>query len=340
MKKLIIIDIGETIFEKEECVFAPAVIQNLVKIQNNASEPFVLTDSMGVCDREDVIPKLEILERENITFFKENDNIRIFKGINNLMPLIDKNKLALKPVVLISSRKDLLEEAAGKDIQTVWFNNNESAGSGFNKISSSWKEITGWLIFDMKNSCRERNTGETKVKVNLSLDGSGNSEISTGLGFFDHMLDQIARHSGSNLRIEAKGDLEVDEHHTVEDTAIVLGEAFNEALGDKTGFERYGFALPMDDSATMVLVDFGGRPDLVWKVKFYREKIGDMPTELFYHFFKSFAIGARCNLYIKAKGKNEHHKIEATFKAFARAIKMAIRREAESDFLPSTKGIL
>ena len=200
--------------------------------------------------------------------------------------------------------------------------------------------ITDWLVIPQRTSIRERSTKETSIRVEINLDGTGKADISTGLGFFDHMLDQIARHSGCDLSIKVNGDLDVDEHHTLEDTAIALGEAFAEALGNKMGIERYGFALPMDDCAAMVLLDFGGRPELVWKAKFRREKVGELPTEMFSHIFKSFAIGAKCNLYIKAKGKNEHHKIEAIFKALARAIKMAIKREAGADFLPSTKGML
>jgi imidazoleglycerol-phosphate dehydratase/histidinol-phosphatase len=186
----------------------------------------------------------------------------------------------------------------------------------------------------------ERNTAETRITVELNLDGSGNYTISTGLGFFDHMISQLSRHSGCDLAVSVTGDLEVDEHHTIEDTALALGEAFYLALGTKRGIERYGFALPMDDCAAQVLLDFGGRPWLVWDASFHREMIGEMPTEMFLHFFKSFSDAARCNLNIKASGKNEHHKIEAIFKALARAIKMAIRRDVFDSNLPTTKGIL
>jgi imidazoleglycerol-phosphate dehydratase/histidinol-phosphatase len=174
----------------------------------------------------------------------------------------------------------------------------------------------------------------------LDLDSGKKSSISTGLGFFDHMLDQIARHSGIELIIAVEGDLKVDEHHTVEDTAIALGEAFYVALGSKMGIERYGFALPMDDCMAQVLIDFGGRPWIVWQAEFQRERVGDMPTELFFHFFKSFSDASKCNLNIKAEGTNEHHKIEAIFKAFAKAIKMAIKRDVFNYELPSTKGVL
>jgi imidazoleglycerol-phosphate dehydratase/histidinol-phosphatase len=183
-----------------------------------------------------------------------------------------------------------------------------------------------------------RTTKETDIKIDLNLDGNGKSAVSTGLGFFDHMLDQLSRHGNLDLVVKVKGDLHIDEHHTIEDTALALGEAFLKALGDKRGIERYGFCLPMDDCLAQVALDFGGRPWLVWEAEFKREKIGEMPTEMFYHFFKSFSDASKCNLNIKAEGTNEHHKIEAIFKAFAKAIKMAVKREGNQ--LPSTKGIL
>ena len=184
----------------------------------------------------------------------------------------------------------------------------------------------------------KRQTKETKITVELNLDGSGKSEISTGISFFDHMLEQLAKHGNVDLKINAKGDLHIDEHHTIEDAAITLGEAFALALADKRGLERYGFALPMDDCLAQVAIDFGGRNWCVWEAEFKREMIGKMPTEMFFHFFKSFSDKAVCNLNIKAEGANEHHKIEAIFKAFAKAIKMAVRRDIASDALPSTKG--
>ncbi|HWC54130.1 MAG TPA: imidazoleglycerol-phosphate dehydratase HisB, partial [Chitinophagaceae bacterium] len=186
----------------------------------------------------------------------------------------------------------------------------------------------------------ERHTNETQITIDLDLDGSGKTEISTGLNFFDHMLDQLGRHSGIDLKIKVNGDLQVDEHHTIEDTAIALGEAFAKALGNKAGIERYGFVVPMDDSLAQVAIDFGGRSWLVWDASFKREKIGDMPTEMFYHFFKSFSDAAKCNLNIKVEGDNEHHKIESIFKALARAIKMAVKRDTNNMQLPSTKGII
>jgi len=185
-----------------------------------------------------------------------------------------------------------------------------------------------------------RKTKETDITITVNIDGAGDSSISTGIPFFDHMLDQIARHGNMDVTIQVKGDLEVDEHHTIEDTMIALGEVFAKALGNKLGIERYGFCLPMDDCLAQVAIDFGGRNWLVWDADFKREKIGEMPTEMFYHLFKSFTDGARCNLNIKAEGINEHHKIEAIFKAFAKAIKAAVKRDSEKMILPSTKGML
>jgi imidazoleglycerol-phosphate dehydratase/histidinol-phosphatase len=207
-------------------------------------------------------------------------------------------------------------------------------------ITESWDEIYAMVAAKNRQANVIRKTRETEIQVKLELDGKGNASLSTGLGFFDHMLEQIARHSGCNLTIEAKGDLHVDEHHTIEDAALALGEALHKALGDKTGIGRYGFMLPMDDCLAQVAIDFSGRSGLVWNVTFGREKIGDVPTEMFYHFFKSFSDTARCNLNIKAEGSNEHHKIEAVFKAFARALKMAVQKDIYSDQLPSTKGVL
>ena len=206
--------------------------------------------------------------------------------------------------------------------------------------TDNWLKIYEFLLAGIRKAEVQRNTNETQISVELDLDGGKKSFISTGLGFFDHMLEQISRHAGITLSIEVKGDLHVDEHHTIEDTALALGEAFHTALGSKRGIERYGYALPMDDCLAQVLLDFGGRPWLVWDADFKREHVGDMPTEMFYHFFKSFSDPARCNLNIKAEGTNEHHKIEAIFKALARAIKMAIRRDVFKYELPSTKGVL
>jgi len=203
-----------------------------------------------------------------------------------------------------------------------------------------WQAVYTYLRTKIRSTTVSRKTKETDIYVALNADGLGKSKISTGLGFFDHMLEQIAKHGQLDLEITVKGDLNVDEHHTIEDTAIVLGQAFNEVLQDKTGMNRYGFTLPMDDCLAQVAIDFGGRNWLVWNADFRREKVGDMPTEMFMHFFKSFSDAAKCNLNIKAEGTNEHHKIEGIFKAFAKAVKMAVKRDINSTVLPSTKGIL
>lgn len=207
-------------------------------------------------------------------------------------------------------------------------------------ITDSWDCIAEFLRAGSRKATVVRTTSETDIRITLDLDGNGRADISTGLGFFDHMLEQISRHSGIDLEIHVKGDLHVDEHHTIEDTALALGEALHKALGDKRGIERYGFMLPMDDCNCTLALDFGGRPWLVWEAEFRRERIGDMPTEMFLHFFKSLSDAARMNLYIKAEGLNEHHKIEGIFKALARALKAAVRRDIFRFTLPSTKGTL
>ena len=236
--------------------------------------------------------------------------------------------------------------------KAIWLNNNPSLGA--NEIGEksaelkpvialetrSWEDIYNFLKLGLRKVVHDRNTNETKIHIELNLDGNCHADISTGLGFFDHMLQQISRHGKLDLAIRVKGDLEVDEHHTIEDVGIALGEAFAKALADKKGIDRYGFALPMDDADAKVLIDFGGRNWVVWNAEFSREKIGEMPTEMFFHFFKSFSDAARCNLNIECHGENEHHKIEAIFKAFARAIRMAVKRDPLSNYLPSTKGML
>ncbi|SFG89761.1 bifunctional histidinol-phosphatase/imidazoleglycerol-phosphate dehydratase HisB [Pedobacter insulae] len=206
--------------------------------------------------------------------------------------------------------------------------------------TKNWEDIYTFLRAGARQIKHHRKTNETDIAIELDLDGVGKATIKTGLNFFDHMLDQIARHGGMDLKVIANGDLHIDEHHTIEDTGIALGEAFAKALGNKLGIERYGFCLPMDDCLAQVAIDFGGRNWIVWDTEFKREKVGDMPTEMFYHFFKSFSDAAKCNLNVKAEGDNEHHKIEAIFKAFAKAIKMAVKRDAEKLVLPSTKGLL
>lgn len=206
--------------------------------------------------------------------------------------------------------------------------------------TDSWDAIYSFLKLGLRQVEHERNTKETKIKVVINLDGTGKANIHTGLGFFDHMLEQIARHGAIDLNIHCDGDLHIDEHHTIEDIGLALGEAFAKGLTDKRGMERYGFALPMDEAEAKVLIDFGGRNWIVWDAQFSREKVGEMPTEMFFHFFKSFSDAAKCNLNISCQGENEHHKIEAIFKAFAKAIKMAVRRDPHSNQLPSTKGVL
>ena len=203
-----------------------------------------------------------------------------------------------------------------------------------------WEAIYNYLKLPPRKIIHQRNTNETKIKVEVNLDGTGKSAVNTGLAFFDHMLDQLARHGNMDLNIECNGDLHIDEHHSIEDTGIALGEAIAQALGNKRGIERYGFLLPMDDCLAQVAIDFGGRNWIEWEAEFKREKIGEMPTEMFYHFFKSFSDAAKCNLNIKAAGENEHHKIESIFKAFAKSIKMAVKRDINNNALPTTKGLL
>ncbi len=215
----------------------------------------------------------------------------------------------------------------------------ERLGEQIALVAREWAEIANYLIRTERSAVVRRSSRETDIRVELELYGTGRSEIDTGLGFYDHMLDQLARHSGADLKVSCKGDLRVDEHHTVEDTALVLGQAFRQAWGDLKGMNRYGFVLPMDDAEASVSIDLGGRPFLKWETEFSRERVGDLPTELFPHIFRSFADGARCTLHIKASGDNEHHKIEAIFKALARALRQALTRTGGEE-VPSTKGTI
>jgi len=258
----------------------------------------------------------------------------------------------LKKSYVIGDRITDVQLAVNLGCKAIWLKQNPNLGS--KEVTSSeeeleaavaletthWKEIYEFLKSGLRKVNHVRKTNETEIAIELNLDGSGTANIETGLHFFDHMLDQIARHGLIDLTIHAKGDLHIDEHHTIEDTGIALGEAFTKALGNKRGIERYGFALPMDESQAKVLIDFGGRNWIVWNANFSREKVGDMPTEMFFHFFKSFSDAAKCNLNIECRGENEHHKIEAIFKAFAKAIKMAVKKDPLKDYLPSTKGML
>ena len=250
---------------------------------------------------------------------------------------------------VIGDRLTDMELAKNLKTKGIFIANDEVLGmeevsgdlNGFVSLKTvSWEAIYHFLKLEQRITIQKRTTNETDIQLSLNLDGSGKSEISTGIEFFDHMLDQLARHGGMDISLQVKGDLEVDEPLTIEDTAIVLGEAFSMALGNKLGMERYGFCLPMDDCLAQVAIDFGGRNWLVWDAEFKREMIGKMPTEMFLHFFKSFSDGAKANLNIKASGTNEHHKIEAIFKSFAKAIKVAVKRDPDKMILPSTKGSL
>jgi imidazoleglycerol-phosphate dehydratase / histidinol-phosphatase len=285
------------------------------------------------------------------TFPHENKNTRK-PGIGMLKHYFDEEKYDLKNSFVIGDRLTDVELAKNLGCHAIFINNFQELGTGEITVSQNdlkeiisletqkWEEIYSFLKLPQRKFSHKRNTNETKIEVEINIDGNGKADIKTGLGFFDHMLEQVAKHSGMDLKIHCDGDLHIDEHHTIEDVALAFGEAMLSALGDKRGIERYGFLLPMDDCLAQVAIDFGGRSWLVWDVEFKREKIGEMPTEMFYHFFKSFSDASKSNLNIKAEGTNEHHKIEAIFKAFAKAIKMAIRRDPLNNSLPTTKGLL
>jgi imidazoleglycerol-phosphate dehydratase/histidinol-phosphatase len=263
---------------------------------------------------------------------------------------LDTSQYDLENSYVIGDRVTDIELAKNIGAKGIFIGNDttlgasETSGDPLQKTTvlstTDWEEIYTFLKLASRTATLKRTTHETDIEIELNLDGTGNSQIDTGIAFFDHMLDQLARHGQMDLNIRVQGDLEVDEHHTIEDTAIALGETFAAALGNKLGIERYGFCLPMDDCLAQVSIDFGGRNWLVWETEFKREMVGKMPTEMFMHFFKSFTDGAKANLNIKAEGGNEHHKIEAIFKAFAKAIKAAVKRDTEKMILPSTKGML
>lgn len=270
-----------------------------------------------------------------------------------LTQYFDTEKYDLKNSYTIGDRKNDVLLGHNLGAKAIWLNNHSNLGGGeFTEAeqeiikntvaleTTDWQEVYEFLKLGERVVEHRRATKETDIYIKLNLDGTGEAKVSTGLHFFDHMLDQIARHGSLDLEVVANGDLHIDEHHTIEDTGIALGEVFATALGNKKGIERYGFCLPMDDCLAQVAIDFGGRNWIVWEADFKREKIGEMPTEMFYHFFKSFSDAAKCNLNIKAEGVNEHHKIEAIFKAFAKAIKMAVKRDVNNMVLPSTKGLL
>ncbi len=273
-----------------------------------------------------------------------------FPGVLSLMKMLPPEEFDL--IVVAPEEKPFTPEISalleGEGMVTIGYDELsrvkadyliDDTNRAFGDIAE-FKNLLASVRFGERAVKLERKTSETEIEISLDLDGKGTSEINTGIGFFDHMLMQIAQHGSLSLLVVARGDLNVDEHHTVEDTGILLGEAFNRALGSKLGIARYGFVLPMDESRAEVIIDFGGRIDLVWNLSFLREKIGDMPTEMFKHFFKSFAASAKCSLHVSASGENEHHKIEGVFKAFARAVKMAVRRDVTEYRLPSSKGVL
>ena len=298
-------------------------------------------------EQEGIVFKEQIIDR---TFAKDNAPTR--KPNTGLLTNYFSEEYDLANSFVLGDRMTDIELAKNLGAQGIFINDNNTEGEDELTVeknelekyialeSNDWEEIYQFLKVQDRTGGIIRNTNETKIQIDLNLDGTGKSDISTGISFFDHMLDQIARHGQLDLNIQVDGDLEVDEHHTIEDTAIALGEVFAETLGNKLGIERYGFCLPMDDCLAQSAIDFGGRNWLVWEADFKREMVGKMPTEMFFHFFKSFTDGARCNLNIKAEGTNEHHKIEAIFKAFAKAIKMAVKRDVEKMILPSTKGLL
>jgi imidazoleglycerol-phosphate dehydratase/histidinol-phosphatase len=273
-------------------------------------------------------------------------------GTGMLAKYIGNDAYDLLNSYVIGDRITDVQLAKNLGCKAIWLNNDPALGGA--EISDSrrdlegaialetpdWSRIYEYLKLGLRHVVYERDTNETQIRIELNVDGSGKADITTGLGFFDHMLDQIARHGKMDLTIRANGDLHIDEHHTIEDTGIALGEAFARALADKRGMERYGFALPMDEADAKVLIDFGGRSWIVWNAEFRRERIGEMPTEMFFHFFKSFSDAAKCNLHIECRGENEHHKIEAIFTALAKAIRMAVKRDPLSNYLPSTKGVL
>jgi imidazoleglycerol-phosphate dehydratase/histidinol-phosphatase len=368
MKKVLFIDRDGTLVDEpedfqldafEKLKFLPGVITNLARIAAELDYELVMVsnqDGLGTGS----FPEARFYPVQNfILHTLENEGV-VFSEICIDRSFAAENRPTRKPDTgllqkyLIGGQYDLANSFVIGDRETdVKLAKNLGAKAIFIKnpnfdlpetgnvfIAESWRAIYEFLKLPARKVTHARSTKETKIKVELNLDGSGEAEIETGISFFDHMLEQVARHGAMDLKIAVRGDLEVDEHHTVEDVAITLGEAFSLALKDKRGMQRYGFCLPMDDCLAQVALDFGGRNWIVWEADFRREIIGKMPTEMFFHFFKSFSDKALCNLNIKAEGTNEHHKIEAIFKAFAKALRLAVRRDAASDNLPTTKGVL
>ena len=377
MKKLLFIDRdGTLVLEPEDyqvdsfqkLKFYPQVFTFLSKIAKELDYELVMVtnqDGLGTDSHpeENFWPIqnfiIETFENEDVkfedifidkTFAKDNAPTRK-PNTGLLTKYFDKDTYDLENSFVIGDRITDVKLAKNLNSKAIFINNDETLGAEEildnddleNVIAlktTSWKAIYEFLKLKNRTSEIIRNTNETKIKINLNLDGTGKSNIDTGIAFFDHMLDQIAKHGQMDLEIKVDGDLEVDEHHTIEDTGIALGEAFYQALGNKLGIERYAFVLPMDDCLAQVTLDFGGRNWIVWNAEFKREMIGKMPTEMFFHFFKSFSDSAKANLNIKAEGDNEHHKIESIFKAFAKCLKSAVKRDSEKMILPSTKGML
>lgn len=367
-KKILFIDRDGTLIQEppitfqvddlSQLSFLPGAIRNLYKICTEMDYiPVMVTNQDGL--GTDKYPQanfdavqnkmLEILGNEGIHFyaihidrsFPEEKLPTRKPGTAMLMPYMNGD-YDLANSFVIGDRNTDVQLAQNLGCKAIFLKNYEAPAqsNALAAETNSWDEVYQYLRGQYRTAAIKRNTTETQIDISLQLDGSGRYAIDTGIDFFNHMLEQLARHSGIDLSVTAKGDLHIDEHHTIEDVAIALGSAFSEALGKKAGINRYGFCLPMDDCLAQVAIDFGGRPWLVWEADFTREKIGDMPTEMFYHFFKSFSDGARCNLNIKAEGSNEHHKAEAIFKALAKSIKMAIKKETTEMSIPSTKGIL
>ena len=350
----------------EKLVFYPEVFTYLAKIAKELDFELVMVtnqDGLGTASfpEETFWPVQDFLiqsfKNEGVLFSEilidkslPADNAPTRKPRTAMMNhYLDTADYDLKNSFVIGDRLTDMELAKNLGSQGIFIANDPELGQDETTANAdlpivltttSWKDIYAFLKLEQRQFDYERKTNETDIKLKLNLDGTGKSSIDTGIAFFDHMLDQLARHGSMDIELEVKGDLEVDEHHTIEDTAIALGEGFAQALGNKLGIERYGFCLPMDDCLAQVAIDFGGRNWLVWETEFKREMIGKMPTEMFFHFFKSFSDGAKANINIKAEGTNEHHKIEAIFKAFAKAIKVAVKRDPDKMILPSTKGSL
>lgn len=346
--------------------FYPGALQYLPRIARELDFELILVsnqDGLGTASHpeENFWPVhnfvIDTFKAEGVFFAEEHidktfphENAATRKpGIGMLTGYFDKTKYNLTDSFVIGDRVNDVKLAQNLGAKAIWLRNNDELGKAEQVAitddcvamqTSDWKAVYEFLKLSTRTAEHHRKTNETDIYIKVNLDGSGKSDIHTGLPFFDHMLDQIARHGAIDLTVHAKGDLHIDEHHTIEDTGIALGEVFLQVLGDKRGIERYAYTLPMDDCLAQVALDFGGRNWIVWEAEFKREKIGDMPTEMFFHFFKSFSDAAKANLNIKAEGDNEHHKIEAIFKAFAKSIKKAVRRDAENMQLPSTKGVL